>query len=178
MNVILIGFMASGKTAVGKRLAQRLGYGFLDTDHFIESELGCTVADIFSIEGESYFRELESRLAGRLAALNNTVIATGGGLPTTPGNLERLRRAGLVLFLKADTEDILRRLERDTRRPKVKEGDRRETVTRLLADRLPLYEEADVVISTGGKSINRVCAEILQALGNRPAASAGAGREA
>jgi shikimate kinase len=178
MNVILIGFMASGKTAVGKRLAQRLGYGFLDTDHFIESELGCTVADIFSIQGEDYFRALESRLAGRLASLENTVVATGGGLPVTPGNLELLRRAGLVVFLKADPEDILHRLERDTRRPKVKEGDRRDTVNRLLAGRLPVYEEADLVVATRGKSINRVCAEILQGLGERPTASDGAGREA
>ncbi len=85
-------------------------------------------------------------------------------MPVTPGNLERLYRAGLVVFLKASLEDILKRLERDTRRPKVQGGDLRERVTGLLGERLPLYERADVVVETHGKSINRVCGEIIRAI--------------
>ncbi|HKJ00130.1 MAG TPA: shikimate kinase [bacterium] len=164
MNVVLIGFMASGKTSVGRRLSQRLGYSFLDTDQFIETEMGCSIADLFAIQGEAYFRDVESRLAERLHRLQNTVISTGGGLPITPGNLERLRRAGTVVFLKASLEDIVKRLERDTRRPKAQGGDLRETVTRLLADRLPIYEQADLVVESHGKGVNRVCGEIIRHL--------------
>jgi shikimate kinase len=173
MNVVLIGFMGSGKTAVGRRLAQRLGYTFLDTDQFIEGELGCTVAEVFSIQGEPYFRALESRLAARLHALQNTVVSTGGGLPVTPGNLAHLHRAGAVVFLNAVLEDILARLERDTRRPKLQGGELRPTVEGLLAERLPLYRQADLVVDTHGKSVNRVCGEIIHHVAKRRAAEGG-----
>ena len=168
MNVVLIGFMGSGKTVVGRRLAQRLGYGFLDTDQFVESELGCTIAEVFSIQGEAYFRRLEARLADRLHALQNSVISTGGGMPLAPGNLQRLKRAGAVIFLKASEVDIVRRLERDTRRPLLRKGDPEtleQRVHRLLGERLPTYEQADVVVETHGKGINRVCGEIIRHLG-------------
>jgi shikimate kinase len=163
MNVVLIGFMASGKTSIGRRLARRLGYRFVDTDHFIEEELGVTIAELFATKGEPYFRGLETRLARRLAKLDNAVVSTGGGLPITPGNLELLKLAGPVVFLKASLDDILQRLERDTRRPKLKEGeDLRDTVTRLLTQRLPRYEQADFVVETAQKGMNRVAGEIIR----------------
>ena len=170
MNLILVGFMASGKTTIGRRLSRRLGYSFLDTDQFIESEIGCSVADIFSIQGEAYFRDLESRLAQRLHRLTNTVIATGGGIMMTTGNIGHLRRTGTLVFLKAAPEDLLKRLERDTRRPKVQAGELEETVERLLAERLPVYEQSDLTIETHGKSINRVCGEILRLIAEHPSA--------
>jgi len=163
MNLVLVGFMGSGKTVVGRNISRRIGYGFLDTDHFIEKELGRTIADIFSEKGEAHFRKLETSLAERLDQLDNYVIATGGGILTTPGNLDRLRRAGVVVFLKADPEGILTRLQRDTKRPKLREGDDlRETVERLLAERMPLYDQSDIVVETKGKNINRVVGEIIQ----------------
>lgn len=165
MNVILVGFMGSGKTSVGRRLSQRLGYRFVDTDHFIEGEIGCTIAEIFSIQGEEYFRTLETRLANRLKALQNTVIATGGGMIMQPGNLEQIRQAGMIVFLNASREDIILRLQRDTRRPKLKDGDLEETVDRLMAERMPVYKQSDVIIPTRGKSINRVCGEVLKEIG-------------
>ncbi len=172
MNLIMIGFMASGKTSVGRRLAQRLGYSFLDTDQFIESEIGCSIAEIFSIQDEAYFRELETRLASRLHKLNNTVIATGGGMIISPGNKERLQRTGTIIFLKARRQDILERLQRDSRRPKAREGDDMETtVANLMTNRLPVYEQADIVIETGGKSVNRVCGEIIRELASPRAKS-------
>lgn len=177
MNLILVGFMGSGKTSVGRRVAQRLGYSFLDTDQFIENEIGCTIAEIFSIQGEDYFRTLERRLAARLSKLQNTVIATGGGMMVQPGNLERLRKAGPIVFLNAEREDLMRRLERDTRRPMLKKGELEATVERLMAERLPVYKQSDIIVSTGGKSINRICGEIirkiaeLDAAGRSPAAS-------
>lgn len=163
MNVVLIGFMGSGKTSLGRRLARRLGYRFVDTDQFIEHELGCTIADLFAHKGEAYFRELETRLARRLCKLDNTIISTGGGMPVTPGNLDLLKQAGPVVFLKADLEDILQRLERDTRRPKLREGENlRETVTRLLEQRLPIYEQADFIVETAQKGMNRIAGEIIR----------------
>ena len=105
-------------------------------------------------------------MADHLHRLVNTVIATGGGLLMTPGNLERLRRAGPLIFLKVHREDLLKRLERDSRRPKVQGGSLEETVTRLMAERLPVYEQSDLIVETKGKSINRVCGEILRNLAN------------
>lgn len=163
MNVVLIGFMGSGKTSVGRRLSRRLGYRFVDTDQYIEEELGCTIAELFTRKGEAHFRDLETRLARRLSKLDNAVISTGGGLPITPGNLELLKVAGPVVFLKASLDDILQRLERDTRRPKLKEGDDlRQTVTALLEKRLPRYEQADFVVETAKKGMNRVAGEIIR----------------
>jgi len=162
MNLVLVGFMASGKSSIGRRLAQRLGYTFVDTDHFIEGEVGCTISELFELQGEDYFRRMESRVAARLHLLQNTVIATGGGLPITPGNMAHLKAAGVVVFLKAEPEDIIKRLERDTRRPKVQGGDLREKVTGLYAERLPTYTQADLVVETTGKGMNRVCGEIIR----------------
>lgn len=161
MNLVLVGFMASGKTAVGRRLARRLGYGFLDTDHWLEREMGCTIAEVFEQKGEPYFRKLEAALAASLHKLENHVISTGGGIVTTPDNIESLQRAGMVVFLNADPEEIIGRLEHDTHRPKLKEGDLRETVTRLLGERMPLYLRAGVAVDTKGKSANRVAGEVI-----------------
>jgi len=162
MNIVLIGFMASGKTSVGRRAAKRLGFRFMDTDHFIESEQGCAISEIFETRGEPAFRAMESALLQRLKRLDNYVLATGGGIVTTPGSMERLKDVGVVVFLKADLEDILRRLENDKRRPKVQGGDLRTKVTALLGERLPLYEEADIVIETIGKTPNQVAGEVLR----------------
>ena len=162
MNIVLIGFMASGKTSVGRRVAKRLGYRFMDTDQLIESEQGRAIADIFAAEGEPHFRGLETQLLARLRRCDNHVFSTGGGIITTPGNLELLKRIGVVVFLKADLEDILRRLEHDKRRPKVQGGDLRTKVTTLHGERLPLYQQADVVIETLGKTPNLVAGEVIR----------------
>ncbi len=165
MNLVLVGFMASGKTSVGRRVARRLGYRFIDTDRFIESELGCTIAELFASKGEAHFRALEARLAQRLSALSNTVIATGGGMPIAPDNFDALRKAGIVVFLNAAVEEILQRLERDTRRPKVQGGDLREKVLALHGERLPAYSRADVVVDTQGKTVNRVAGDVIRLVG-------------
>ncbi len=170
MNLVLVGFMGSGKTGVGRRIAQRLGYGFLDMDQYIEGQAGCTIAQLFKEKGEAYFRRLESRIADRVHKLDNYVISTGGGILTSEGNLEKLNRAGLTIFLNADPEDILKRLERDTRRPKLKEGDLRETVTKLLGERMALYSQSAIIAPTKGKSVNRVAGEIIRMVAEHQAA--------
>lgn len=167
MNVVLVGFMASGKTAVGRRVARRLGYTFLDTDHLIEDEIGITIAQLFEEQGEAAFRRLESAVADKLCELENHVISTGGGILTQPGNLERLKLAGLVVFLNADLEEIIERLQRDTRRPLVQGGGLREKVTALLTERLPVYQQSDVIIDTKGKSVNKVAGDVIHSLVER-----------
>ncbi len=162
MNLILVGFMASGKSSIGKRLARRLGYRFVDTDQLIESEIGCSVAEIFSIQGEAYFRELETRLLRNLPNLQNYLIATGGGLITTAGNMDLLKKIGVVIFLNAERSEIIERLQRDTRRPMVQGGDLEQRVDDLLGARLPLYSEADIVVDTGGKTVNQTASEVLK----------------
>ncbi len=162
MNVVLVGFMASGKSSIGKRLARRLGYRFLDTDQFIEAELGCSIAEIFAIQGEPYFRELETRVLRSLPRLENHIIATGGGIITTPGNMELLKRIGTVVFLNAERKDILARLERDTRRPMVQGGNLEEKVNALLDKRMPLYTQADVIVPTSGRTVNQTASEVLR----------------
>ncbi len=165
MNLILVGMMGSGKTSVGKRLARRLGYRFLDTDHYIEANTGQTIAEMFAEHGEAHFRELEARLAARLHKLDNYVLATGGGFLTPEGNLERVKAAGVTVFLNAMLEDILKRLQHDRRRPKVQGGDLQETITTLFQERLPLYSQSDITVDTRGKTAYRVAGEIIRRIG-------------
>jgi len=167
MNLILVGFMASGKSAVGRRLAHRLGYGFVDTDQVIEEQIGCSIAMIFEQKGEPYFRKLESALAANLSSLHNYIISTGGGMIATPGNLEALKKAGRLVFLNADLEDILERLQRDTNRPKAQGEDLRERMGKLLEARMPYYTQSDYIINTHGKSVNRVAGEVLALLSGK-----------
>jgi len=161
MNIVLVGFMASGKTSVGRRVAKRLGYRFMDMDQFIEKEQGRTISDIFAKEGEAHFRALETALLRRMLHQENTVISCGGGIVTTSGNIDLLKQIGITVFLNADPEDILRRLEHDTRRPKVQGGDLRERVITLLGQRMPLYQQADLSIHTLGKTPNQVAGELI-----------------
>ncbi len=162
MNLVLVGYMGSGKTSVGRRVAQRLGYGYLDTDHFIEQEMGCSISQLFDEKGETFFRQIESRIAAQLHKLDNHVIATGGGILTRDGNLEALTQAGVTIFLNADPEDIYDRLQRDTRRPKLREGDLQETVTRMLEERMERYRQCSIIIDTKGKSVNRVAGKVIE----------------
>lgn len=162
MNLVLIGFMASGKSSIGKRVARRLGYRFVDTDDVIESEMGCSVSDIFAIQGEAYFRSLETRLIQNLRQLQNHVLATGGGIVTTPGNMDLLKQIGIVIFLNAEPKDILTRLERDTRRPMVQGENLEERVFGLLEQRMPLYSEADLIVKATRGSVNQTAGEVVR----------------
>ena len=168
MNLVLVGFMASGKTSVGRRVARRLGFRFMDTDQFIESEQKCSIKDIFAYQGEAHFRELETALLQRLKRFDSYVFATGGGVLTTGGNLELLRRVGPIVFLKADPEDIIKRLRNDTRRPNAQAEDPREQVLELLGKRLPQYEQADLVVETLGKTPNQAAGEVIRQFSSMP----------
>lgn len=145
VNVFLIGMMGTGKTTVGRSVAQRLGYRFLDTDDLIEKVAGQTINEIFATEGEENFRELESKVLGELSAYTRSAIATGGGIVLRRENWSYLHH-GLIVWLDAPVEVLMQRLANDTTRPLLKEADPALKLSSLLEQRRPLYSQADLHI--------------------------------
>jgi shikimate kinase len=164
LNIVLVGFMGCGKTTIGRKLAVRLGYRFIDTDHQIEREQRARVASLFRKHGEGFYRRLETDLLCRLQGVSNTVVATGGGILTTPGNLELIRRIGRVVYLKADIDDIVERISRNNKRPLVQTADPKAAVLALMKIRNPLYQQADCTIDTYALKMGRVVSLIIQSL--------------
>lgn len=163
-NIILIGFMGSGKTSVGVRLAERLTYQFRDTDQMIEKRAGDTINHIFSIHGEEYFRNLETELLKELVPqLDHTVLSTGGGLPVREQNSKLLKELGYVVFLKASKETTISRLLGDITRPLLQGEELEKKVERMLEIRTPIYEKtAHKIITTDGRSIPEVAQLIME----------------
>lgn len=151
-NVALIGFMGAGKTTVGAILAQLLGFEFLDTDKVIEQRQGRRIADIFGTEGEPFFRSLESNLCNELESASGKVIATGGGLPVTPGNLDSLRRHALVVCLWASPETIYARVRSQHHRPLLQADNPLARIRELLALRTPIYKQAHLILGVDFRS--------------------------
>lgn len=163
-NIILIGFMGSGKTSVGKRLAKKLSCSFQDTDQLIEEKSGITIKHMFETKGEEYFREYETNLLRELKAnLKNTVLSTGGGMPLREQNAELLKQLGHVIYLKVQADTVLKRLEDDLSRPLLQQGDRRMRIEQLLTERAPRYERAAYhIVETDGKSVDEIIDDIIQ----------------
>jgi len=135
-NIILTGFMGTGKTTLGRHLAKVLGYDFVDTDEQIEAQTGQGITDIFARQGEAAFRQLETRLVENLAAKHELVIATGGGLVLNPLNVVLLEKSGLIVCLTAPPEDILARVSRQQHiRPLLQQADPLAKINELLAQR-------------------------------------------
>lgn len=166
MNVILTGFMGTGKTAVGKRLAKRLGWRFVDVDQLIEATARMSVPRIFAERGEAVFRRLERRIIGRVVHGHEQVIATGGGAVLDPQNRSRLRACGPVICLTAAPRAIIERLgPKLSSRPLLRGGTGRLTKIRtLLRQRAKAYGQADVTIDTTSLSVEEVAERIWQQL--------------
>ncbi len=167
MNIILIGFMATGKTTIGRKLAARLGYKFVDTDHYIEYEQECRVKELFETKGEGYFRQLETSLLKRLSKVDNTVVSTGGGILVTDGNMTLINKIGRSIHLKADIEDICERIMRNTKRPLVQTENPIETIKTLYDRRKELYQMADITIDTHSMKMWHVVSKIITELGKQ-----------
>ncbi len=164
-NLVLIGFMGSGKSSVGRELARRWGYRFIDTDAMIRHKYDLSIPDIFAKIGEPSFREAEYQALVRLQGIGSTVIATGGGIVTQPRNLPLLRTLGPVVWLSADQTTIIDRVGKSTHRPMLDQANPEESVTRLLAERAPLYRQAaDLLIETSGLTHREVADRIVLGL--------------
>lgn len=166
-HVILIGFMGCGKSSVGKMLARELSVPFVDTDAWIEEQNGRKISDIFRESGEEYFRELETRaLEQLLEDEGRKVIAVGGGLPMRPVNREYLKKLGTTVYLLAQPETLVARLQGDDTRPLLQGGELRQKIRQLMSDREDIYQSAaDIRISTDGKKICEITEEIRRYVG-------------
>lgn len=164
-NVILIGFMGSGKSSVGRMLANKLEREFIDMDDEIEVGEKKTINDIFNEYGEEHFRELETSYLEKLSIQKNKIISTGGGVVLKPENIEILNRIGTVVFLHAPYEQLLENLQGDTLRPLIQKDNAKEIILNLLTKREPIYfNAASMIIQTKGKQVVEIADEIIKLL--------------
>jgi shikimate kinase len=160
-NLALIGFMGTGKSCVGRLVAEALHFTFLDTDHVIEARAGKSITQIFEEQGEPVFRDWERRIVEELTRRTKTVIATGGGLPVNEANLASLKSHALVICLWASPETILERVQAHSHRPLLNEPEPLAKIRQLLEVRGPYYRQADVLVSTERRSVREVATHIL-----------------
>ena len=164
-NVFLVGPMGSGKSAVGRQLAARLGLAFLDSDAEIEARTGVDIAYIFEKEGEAGFRDREREVLDALTGQSGVLVSTGGGAVLDPDNRERLRSRGCVVYLRASVKQQFARTRRSGHRPLLSNADPLGTLERLLQARAPLYEEvADLVVDTDGRKVSAVVEDVVRRL--------------
>ena len=164
-NLVLIGFMGSGKSSVGRELAKRWSFRFVDTDAMIRHKYDLSIPDIFAKYGENFFREAEYEALVRLRGISSAVIATGGGIVTQPRNLPLLRTLGPVVWLSADQTTIIDRVGKSAHRPMLNQANPEESVARLLKERAPLYHQAaDLRIETSGLTHREVADRIVLGL--------------
>lgn len=164
-RIFLVGPMGAGKTTVGKKLAEHRALRFIDSDHEIEVRTGVDIPFIFEKEGEAGFRRREQHAIEDLTQETGIVLATGGGAVVTPENRSHLKARGFVVYLHASVNQQFTRVERSDNRPLLAGGDRRQTLTRLFAERDAFYREvADLVLDTDGKNTKQLVREIEVAL--------------
>ncbi len=157
-NLILIGFMGTGKTTIGKRVAASLDFQFVDTDELITKKAGKPITRIFEEDGEERFRELETEVLNKCAQSAGQVISTGGGIVTQDQNREILPRAGFVVWLKASPETIYERVCRNRSRPLLQTANPKQTIQDLLTERNPLYDVSqDLSVTTDGLTLDETC---------------------
>lgn len=176
-SIVLVGMMGAGKSSVGRRLAARLGLPFTDADGEIELAAGMSISDIFAERGEAEFRSGEARVIGRLLEGGPQVLATGGGAFQNADTRAAIGTKGVSVWLKADFDVLMRRIRRRNDRPMLKTADPAETLRRLMAERYPVYAEADLTIESREVPHGIIVDEILTGLRNhlvrrREAASA------
>lgn len=162
-NVVLVGFMGTGKSAIGRVVAKLLKYQFVDTDQMVEEVTGLTISQIFKKYGEIRFRSEELLAAKKLADKQNLVIATGGGMPINPQIVEILKKNGVFVLLTTDPEIILKRVSRKNTRPLLAKGKTLDSINKLIAERSESYAGcADITIDTSGKDIEDSAQQIVQ----------------
>ncbi len=174
-RVVLVGFMAAGKTSVGRRLAQALDWDFVDFDEVIEARTGASIPEIFRTQGEAAFRALEARLTDEFSSARHVVLAPGGGWVTQPDLMDRLGPGSLLVWLRISPEEAVRRALADSvHRPLLAGADPLAKARVLLAEREPFYYLADTAVDVDGRSIDQVAREVVNKIhlirDTRPAA--------
>jgi shikimate kinase len=164
-QIVLVGMMGAGKSTIGRRLAARLKLPFVDADNEIEAaHAGMTIPEIFETHGEAYFRDGEARVIARLLESGPGVLATGGGSFMREETRRRIRDKAISVWLKADADVIMRRVKRRADRPLLQTADPAGTVTRLLTEREPVYQDADLTIWSRDVPHDRIVDECIEAL--------------
>jgi shikimate kinase len=163
-SIVLVGMMGVGKSTIGRRLAARLRLPFVDADTEIEAAAGMTIPEIFERHGEPHFRDGEARVIARLLEGAPGVLATGGGAFMREETRRRIAAKAVSIWLKADPDIIMRRVRRRADRPLLQTADPEGTVTRLLSEREPIYQNADLTISSRDVPHDRIVEECLETL--------------
>jgi len=162
MNIVLTGFMCTGKTSVGKLLAEKLGYQFVDTDDLIEQRVGMKISDIFADYGEPYFRDVETEVVKEVAKKDKFVISTGGGVVLRKVNIDELRKNGIIVNLTAKPETIYNRLKNQPGvRPLLNKPDPMNEIIKLLSQREEYYKNCDLRIETDNFTVEQIVQQIL-----------------
>jgi shikimate kinase len=162
--IVLVGMMGAGKSTIGRRLAARLHLPFLDADNEIEAAAGMSIPEIFEIHGEPHFRDGEARVIARLLEGGPAVLATGGGSFMREETRRRVSDKAISIWLKADADLIMRRVKRRADRPLLQTADPEATVTRLMIEREPVYQHADLTIGSRDVPHERIVEECIEAL--------------
>jgi shikimate kinase len=165
-NLILAGFMGTGKSALGRQLAKRWRRRFVDTDDLVEKLAGASIPDIFAQQGEEHFRALERKVVEELLPESDAIIACGGGLVVQPGMIELVRAKGVVVTLFASVDTILRRTAGNSRRPLLKGEDPEAKIRDLMKKREQAYLKAGIAVYTDGRSLLQLC-EIVERVYDR-----------
>jgi len=161
-RVLLVGFMGAGKTRVGRELAQRLGWRFMDFDDVVEAEFGLSIPDIFTEYGERRFREVERCVAGRLLGEDRVVLASGGGWAAQPGHLDAVPAGTTTVWLEVSAQEAVRRASVEpNRRPLLGGSDAADTARSLLEARAPFYAAANYRVDTERSTVEDVSARIF-----------------
>lgn len=159
-NLVLIGFMGTGKTSVGRRISAQLRMRYVDTDDVIERESGRRISEIFAEDGEPAFRQLEGEAVHKVSKIRNQVISTGGGVVLKKANMIKLKRSGVVFCLTATAQEIYRRVGHQAHRPLLQTSDPLAKIRAMLAERQPYYAQADYIVKTTGRSFGEIIAHI------------------
>jgi shikimate kinase len=175
--IVLVGMMGAGKSTIGRRLGARLGLAFLDADSEIEAAAGMSIPDIFEAHGEPHFRDGEARVIARLLESGPAVLATGGGAFMREETRNRVGAKAVSIWLKADADIIMRRVRRRADRPLLQTPDPEATVGRLISEREPVYQHADLTISSRDVPHEKIVDECIEALHARLCGGAGSAAE-
>ena len=166
LNIILVGFMGTGKTTIGRALADQLKRDFVDMDIVLEARAGKPIPRIFAEDGEPAFRRMERDLVVELSRQGNLVIAAGGGIVLNPDNVHDFSATGHVICLMAAPDEILRRVSGSSHRPLLEQGDKAGRIRKLLMARQPFYDAMAAQVDTTGKAVAEIVVRVLDKIQN------------